>query len=62
MLNFANSPSVVNQGPEFPIRLGERSAAWRSLFADDLEAGLQIAADPAALNPDWNAARVGAPG
>lgn len=31
------------------------------LFPADLNAGLQIAADLAALNPDWNSARVGTP-
>jgi SulP family sulfate permease len=56
---------VIITGPlPEPRRVFERAELDANLdhvlFAADLEAGLQIAADLAALNPDWNSARLGA--
>ncbi len=53
---------VIITGPlPHPRRVFDRAELEANLdhviFADDVEAGLQIAADLVALNPDWNAAR-----
>ena len=55
---------VIITGPlPEPRRVFERAEFEANLdhvlFADDVEAGLQIAADLAVLNPDWKAAQAG---
>jgi len=55
---------VIITGPlPEPRRIFERAELEANLdhvlFAHDVDAGLQIAADLAALNPDWNSARIG---
>jgi sulfate permease, SulP family len=57
---------VIITGPlPEPRRVFERAELEANLdhvlFAADVDAGLQIAADLAALNPDWSSARIGAP-
>lgn len=57
---------VIITGPlPEPRRIFDRAELEANLdhviFADDVDAGLQIAADLVALNPDWNAPRSAAP-
>lgn len=57
---------VIITGPlPEPRRVFERAELDANLdhvlFADDLDSGLQTAADLVALNPDWNSARLGTP-